>query len=218
MKKYFTIVTVTVMLIVSGACFAKGKDPDALLYTKGLELIHRMDLIAESKEYTNLFSNSIELKAIVEKIGKVDYSDPKAVYKVTIPKGVATSVFVRDDITKIPEELKVEIEKRLVATISPQINALRGSMVLAAASIVASSDGFIHKKLSDNTLYIYIYEGEYSAIVSFIPGNENIVWAHASFVINDSLNQVSSASQMSEWLKENVSLVDCEIEILNDIN
>ncbi len=69
MKKYFTIVTVTVMLIVSGACFAKGKDPDVLLYTKGLELIQRMDLIAESKEYTNLFSNSIELKAIVEKKG-----------------------------------------------------------------------------------------------------------------------------------------------------
>ena len=49
-------------------------------------------------------------------------------------------------------------------------------------------------------------------MVSFFPGDENIIGASACFVINDSLNQISSDSEMSEWLTKYVSLSDCEIE------
>lgn len=213
MKKYFTIVTVSVMLIVLlGGCSAKGQNTDTLLYTKGLKLVHRMDMMAENEEYIKLLSASTQLEEVIREIGEDNYSEPNAVYKITIPKGVAASVFVHDEITEIPEELKIEIEKRFIATISSRINALKGSLVLAASSVVTSSDSFIHEGLINNTLYIYLYEGKYSAMVSFFPGNENIVGASGGFVINDSLNQISSDSEMSEWLKENVSLVDCEIE------
>ncbi len=213
MKKYFTIVTVSVVLMVLlGGCSEKVENADALLFTKGLELVNRMDMMAENDEYINLISASTQLGDIVREIGEGNYSEPNAVYKITIPKGVAASVFVKDEITEMPEELKTEIEKRFITAISSQINALNGSSVLAASSFVTSSDSFIHEGLINNTLYIYLYEGEYSAIVSFFPRNENIVEAYAGFIKNDFLNQISSYSEMSEWLKEYVPFDDYEIE------
>lgn len=49
-------------------------------------------------------------------------------------------------------------------------------------------------------------------MVSFFPGDENIVSTFASFVINDSLNQIASDSEMSEWVSQYMNLMDCEIE------
>lgn len=213
MKKYFTIITLAVMMfILLCGCSAKGENTDDLLYKKGLELVHRMDMMAESEEYIKLVSASTELREIISGIGEDNYSQPNGVYKITIPKEVLESVFVGSEITEIPVELKTEIEKRFITAIPSRINALNGSMVLAATSIVTSGDSFINEELTNNTLYIYLFDGKYSAMVSFFPGNENIVGASACFVINDFLNQVSSDSEMSEWLTKYLSLADCEIE------
>lgn len=213
MKKYLTIIAISVMLLVLlCSCSVKSKNTDTFLYTRGIELIQRMDIMAESEEYINLVSASTELGETVNKIGEGNYSEPKAVYKVTIPKEAAASLYMGDKITKVPEELKKEIERRCIAAIPARINAFKGSKFVAATSIVTLGDSFINDDLKNNTLYIYLYEGEYSAMVSFFPGNENIVGASAGFVINDSFNQITSDSEMSEWIAEYVLLVDCEIE------
>ena len=213
MKKYFTIIAVSVMMLVLlCSCSVKSENTSTLLYIKGLELIQRMDIMAESEEYINLVSASMELGETVRKIGEGNYSEPKAVYKITIPKEAAASLYMGDKITEVPEELKREIERRFIVSIPTRINALNGSKFVAATSVVTLGDSFINDDLKNNTLYIYLYEGEYSAMVSFFPGNENIVGTSAGFVINDSLNQITSDSEMSEWIAEYASLVDCEIE------
>ncbi len=224
MKKYFTIIVVSVMLFIllcgcstksentDTVLSTKGENTDIVLYTKGLELIHRMDMMAENENYINLMSASAELKEIINGIGNNNYSEPNAVYKITLPEGATASVFEDGEITEMPEEIKTEIEKRLLTVIPSQVNALNGSTVLAATSIITFGDSFINEDLNNNTIYIYLYEGEYSAMVSFFPGNENIVGASAYFVINDSLNQISSDSEMSEWIKKCLPLTDYETE------
>ncbi|WP_202708895.1 hypothetical protein [Sporosalibacterium faouarense] len=211
MKKYFIIVTL-MLTVLLGGCTANNENVDALLYTKGLDLVHRMDIMAENDKYIDLMFALTQVGENIREIGKGNYSKPNEVYKITIPKGLEIYDFVGSDMTGIPEEIKTEVEKRFIATISSRVNALNGSLVLAASSAITSSDSFISEGLDNNTLYIYLYEGKYSAIVSFYPGNENIVGASANFVLSDSLNQVSSDSEMLEWLKKYASLVDCEVE------
>lgn len=213
MKKYFTIIAISVMLLILlCSCSVESENTGTLLYTKGLELIQRMDIMAESEEYINLVSASPELEETISRIGEGNYSEPKAVYKITIPKDAAASLYMGEKITNVPKELMKEIERRCIAAIPTKINALNGSKFVAATSVVTLGDSFIKDDLKNNTLYIYLYEGEYSAMVSFFPENENIVGASASFVINDFLNQITSDSEMYEWIAEYVSFVDCEIE------
>lgn len=212
MKKHLISVTIFVlMIVVLAGCSAKDGNVDALLYTKGHELVKRMDKMAENQDYIKLISSSMELEEIIREIGKKDYSQPRGVYKVIIPKGLGPN-FAYGDISGMPEDLQKEIEKRFVVTTPSRVNALKGATVLAASSVITSSDNFIQQGLTNNTLYIYLYEGEVSALVSFLPGSENIVGASASFVINDSLNKVSSDSEMSQWLKEHSYILDFEVE------
>ena len=171
-----------------------------------------MDIMAESEEYISLVSVSLELEEIIRIIGEGDYSTPKVVYKITIPKGAAAFLYMGDNITKVPELLKEEIERRNIAAIPTKINTFNGVQSVAATSLITLGDSFINGDLKNNTLYIYLYEGEYSVIVSYFPGSESIVNATAVFVINDTLKQISSDSEMSEWIAEHISLVDCEIE------
>lgn len=213
MKKYFAIITVPVMLLfLLSSCSVKSENIDALLYTKGLELIQRMDIMAESEEYINLMSASTELGEVISRIGEENYSEPKTVYKIIIPEEAVTSRSFEGEITGVPEELKKEIERRFISAVPVQANASKGSIFVAATSIITTGDSFINDGLKNNTLYIYLYEGEYSAMVSFFPGKENIVGASAGFVINDSLNQITSEAEMSEWIAEHVFLGDCEVE------
>lgn len=212
-KKYFAILAISLVLfILLCSCSAKSKNTDILLYSKGLELIQKMDIMAESKEYVTIMSASPELEETIKIIGEGNYSEPKAVYKITIPKGTEASLYMGDNVAKVPKVLEEEIERRSIASIPSRINAFSGVKSVAATSLVTLGDSFINDVLKDNVIYVYLYEGEYSAIVSFLPGSENIVNATAAFVINDTLKQITSDSEMFEWVAEYISIPDCEVE------
>ena len=87
---------------------------------------------------------------------------------------------------------KKELEKRSINSISTRINALQGSTSILATSFLVLEDSFNIDNLENNTLIVYLYEGKYLAMVTFVPGTENIVGASASFVISDSLSQINS--------------------------
>ncbi|WDV46278.1 hypothetical protein PV797_00955 [Clostridiaceae bacterium M8S5] len=105
----------------------------------------------------------------------------------------------------------------MLAAIPSNINASSGHLYFISSSMLNSFDGFIHEGLIDNTLYIYIYEGDYSVIVSFASGNENIVWSSANFIKTGSLNQISSDLEMLEWLKKYAFITDCKVEKIEQI-
>lgn len=202
---------ITIFIILLSGCSIKDKNTDALLYGKGLELVERMDKKAESEEYLNLMSVSPELVETIKRIGEDKYFDPKMVYKITISEKATEALYKGFKIAELPEELRKEVNKRLITGIPNQINGFKGTVVVASSSVTQTGDSFISDGLKNNTIYIYIYEGEYSAMVSFFPGDENIVSTFASFVINDSLNQIASDSEMSEWVSQYMNLIDCEI-------
>lgn len=211
-KSFIIIAMITMFIILLSGCSIKDENTDTLLYVKGLELVEKMDKMVKSEEYLNLMSVSPELVETIKRIGEDKYFEPKMVYKITISEKATEALYKGFKIAELPEELRKEVNRRLITGIPYQINAFKGSVFVAASSVAATGDSFISDGLKNNTIYIYIYEGEYSAMVSFFPGDENIVSTFASFVINDSLNQITSDSEMSEWVSQYMNLMDCEIE------
>ncbi|MEA4822852.1 MAG: hypothetical protein VB111_01895 [Clostridiaceae bacterium] len=112
---------------------------------------------------------------------------------------------------ELPEELRNEVEKRLISAFPTRINALNGATVLAATSMLNSSDVFIGKGLTHYTVYIYIFEAGTPISVTFIPGSDNVVSANSSFIINDILKEIESGTDLKEWLREYANLSDCDV-------
>ena len=169
-------------------------------------------MMAESDEYVSLVNPTMEISDIIKDIGDNNYSKPKSVYKVTVPKEAVSFIFMDEErFNKLPEEMKKELEKRSIKSIPTRINAQQGSTSFAATSLFTLEDSFIDD-IENNTLFVYLFEDEYLAMVTFIPGNENIVGASASFVISDSLSQINSDSELATWVAEKLYLKDCEVE------
>jgi len=181
-------------------------EPDMMLYRKGLELVQGLDTMAESKKYIEMFSTSDELVELIDKIGAQDYSVPRAVFKIT------DLSFASIDISEFEEPLKTKLDNRMLTAVPSQINALQGASFIAAASIVSDSYSFICRGVEKPCFYLYQYEGDYCAGVSFIPNDENIVSAAGSFIYNEDLASADSAEAVKEALLYNHNVGDCTVE------
>ncbi len=96
MKKYFTFIVVfMIVLILLCSCSPQTANTKALLYSKGLDLIQKVDMMAESDEYVSLVNPTTEASDIIKEIGDSNYSDPKSVYQVTLSKESVAFIFMR---------------------------------------------------------------------------------------------------------------------------
>ena len=218
MRKIFAYIMMLAMMLalLSGCTQAPAgsaaTDTDTTLYQKGLSLIAKMDMMAESEEYISMLSASAEMDAVVSEIGARDYSAPTAVYKLNISKTEMMTAFLNEAGAELPEELMPEVEKRFFASLPSQINGLAGASVLAAASIVTAGDCFDCADLADNTLLLYLFEDGGAAVVSFIPGSDNAVSATGTFIINDELSAGVDDEELNAWLQEALLYYTCQAE------
>lgn len=169
---------------------------------KGLELITQMDKAAESESYRQLMSGSDELNQIVEDIAGGDYSIPKAVYKTSVAEGEALKAFSGLAIDELPEEIRSSVDKKLMASIPSQINAAEGVNMIAATSVLTTSDVVLLDNIDGNQLYVFIYD-DITAMVSYIPYEDGIVYASANFV---KLDNIESSDDLTDWFKDNLGM------------
>ena len=185
-----------------------SESEDSVLYTKGLELISAIDEIAESEEYREVFSASNEVDTVSSKMGNGDYSAPKAVYKISeieLTQNIS-------DMSSLSENLQKNIQNKIYVALPTMLNASVGTNEIAASSIVTDSKYFICNKLSDSCLYLYVYDGDYSSMVSFIPHDENIVSAGGCFITNKALEDTSSAETIKDSLLKSGYIKSCKVE------
>ena len=214
MKKHLLkILLPCISLVLATGCTVNSVS-EGDYYQKGLNIVENMDEMAECDDFIALLSASPDMNSIIKEIGKNDYSNPKAVYKVTITPEEIDNIFlgaIGED-TNLSDEILSEARNRMVLSFPSRINAMEGSYVLASTSILTKSESFISNSTKEYSLYFYIYDGGYSACVIFVPGENNIVSSTGYFIVNDSLSNTSSLDEFSKWLFDITRIIDIEVE------
>lgn len=168
------------------------------LYDRGLTVIKKMDMMAESDSYMKMMGGSPEVLEAVSEMGGEDYSRPEKVWKVTMPEGAMDSLFDACGISmdSVPQELQPDLERRVVEAVPTVLSAQAGVSFLAAMSLVTVTDYFIDQDLGENTVYFYMFDGAYSAAVVFSAHEDGIVSAVGRFVSNDILGRNADGDKL----------------------
>lgn len=177
------------------------KDP---LAVKGLDIIAKMDKLAESKEYIESLSSQEEFSAILNEIAAGDYSTPTAVYKAVVPEGVIAES-LGASIDSFSDDIKSLVDDRLLASIPSQINAYEGVSALAALTLVSASTAAYVEGVEESQLYIFIYDNGYSAMVAFMPQEANVISISSGFVKSDELANITSADELNTLIADNTN-------------
>lgn len=211
MKKFIVSLGAIFTAFALCGCSVNAVNKNDSLYDRGMSIIEKMDSMAESQDYISLFTGEGTITDKIKSMGEGDYSAPKAVYKITITNAELDRYIQGDNDVELSEELQEEVRKKVVASIPTYINAMNGAETLAASSIITTGDSFLSDE-STYQIYFYLYDGEYSAAVSFVPNDEGIVNATGVFITNEALNEVKSPENMAQWLMDYANIIDCEIE------
>lgn len=188
---------------ISSMQTAKGQTS---LKEHGIKLTLQMSQLANNQEYLNLCSNSKDVNKIVADISRCKYNTPEKVFCVS---HLQSSL-------KISANSNPEIFERLIRTIPSQLNALSGSTVLAATSLLVSEDAFFYEmSLKDPVIYLYHYKEGWQSMVIFRPIRDGIVQANSCFVHHSALNDIKNSSDVklffSKMLKmDKVYVQECK--------
>jgi hypothetical protein len=213
MKKIILMVLAILSFALIGACQGGRSEAevDTKLYDKGLELVQKMDEMAESEAYVSSMSGAAELREITESFGSGDYREPEAAYKIVIPSSAVKTALTLYSELQLPNSLMPEMEKKFIAGIPGRINALQGASTIAAMSVLTAGDSFVCKELKDKLLLLYLFEDGSAAAVTFMPGSGGAVGASCAFLVSEALHIGISEEELGTWLEEAVQLVGCPI-------
>jgi len=174
--------------------------------TNCIALVEKMDTLAESKEYVKAISESDVFNDIISTIGDSAYTTPKAIYKSIIPKDTISNYLSNLEISNASEDIESILGNKLIASIPNQINAVNGASELAATSILSLNESYFAKEINEPTIYILLYDNDYSAIVTLIPGSGGSVFENASFVKTENFKEINKASDLNNYFKTNLLL------------
>ncbi|MEA4972870.1 MAG: hypothetical protein VB119_06765 [Candidatus Metalachnospira sp.] len=172
----------------------------------GLDLIKKMDTLAESKNYVSIMSSSDNLNVIISAIGKASYDTPKAIYKSVIPKGSVSKAFSKPSAADLSSDITNIVENKFIISIPNQINAENGTSELAAAALLSLDESFSAEDITEPEIYVYLYDNDYSAIVTLIPGMDGAVSATSRFVKTKQFENISSADDLSSLFDGSLSI------------
>ena len=220
MKKLGVMLLAVIILVSTTSCSndkTLNQSNSITLYKKGLEMTMQMDLLAENKDFTNLFvvSDRISKKAI--DIGKHDYSKPKAVYEIVGLDDSALQSLLDEGGIKLDSKIQDIIKGRFGLAVASQINALNGTDFLATTSILTVGDSFLYKGLDEQKIYLYLYDGKYNSLVTFIPLEDNIVVTSANFVMHESFSGFSTAEDVTSFFAEGMGFKGITVSPVNEI-
>ena len=186
------------------------------LYDRGLKLMAKMDLMAESDVYTEMMISSPEVTNILEEIGEQDYHEPKVVYEVKLSGDILKNLQnmyggEMDSMLDLPEELQEDLKHRIIESVPSMLSAMEGSNALAAMSLITADDYFIDETVTEDTIYLYLYDGRYCGAVVYSPHDEGIVSASGRMIVSEMLGQAADKEEIKNWIVQNAGLLGAEI-------
>lgn len=187
MKRIFLLLFVFVLCIVSVGC---SKDEKTFsLYERGNELINTVILKAESDEWSEIMSDSDEIRKIGEEIADGDYDEAQSVYEIKIDAEKSNSFGNNYRYRKLSDELKEEMNAKMISSFATVFNGKYGSNVLAASSVYNASKIFVDKSVKENVMYLYLYEDGYPFVVTFWKCDDGAVSSTCTFLYDKSIDE-----------------------------
>ena len=183
MKRVICALLAVLMLASFAGCgkAENSKSPCA----QGIEVITMMTEMSENEQYLDALSGSQELKNQVLHIGTKTPEAPEIVYEVKVDEDAVLQMLNLSDLEGFSEDLQNNLRSRIYSMIASQINATEGVTALAASSACTASKAFLNDQMSDNTLFLYLYEDGAPVLVSFTTNGDGIVSVTGSFLFKD---------------------------------
>ena len=174
----------------SNGASSVASSSDSVPASSGKSLVeHGMDLIALIQDmvsdnvYATIYMGSSQaVTDEIAKLGEGDYSAPQAVYKVTVPNLAAfldATITANGGANTLSEPLKEYMRSRMILTVASMVNNMYGSAAIAAATICTAAGTFVSDELTENMLYVYVFENAHPILITFFQGEDSTVSATA---------------------------------------
>jgi hypothetical protein len=190
---------------------SNSKTETKSLYTQGLEVIQMMSEMTRTEEYVDILIGDSNIKTVIQDISTGDYSDPKAVYAITVSDENLATMAELDNFGNVSKELKNLMKKRIFSALISQINGRSGQVKLAAASVCAAGKTFVNENATDNVIYLYTYENANPVAVTFTVGEDGAVSANGVFVLYDAFT-CDSADEIKAFFNDIAEVTEVQPE------
>ena len=194
------IVVAFIMIFNLSACGKKNDTETKSLYAQGLEIVQLMSEMTQIEEYVELYSGSNEIKTIIQNIGIGDFSSPKAVYAISIAEDDLAAM-VGSNPDNVSEELKNYIMQKSLASLMMQINGMSSVENLAASSVCTVGKTFVNENVTEDVIYLYVYENAIPVAVTFTIGENQAVSASGIFIMYDGFT-CGSADEIKSFFND----------------
>ena len=210
MKKCLSVVLTLIMLVSMSACGNGSKGSGKSLYEQGLDVASLMVEATRTEQYVEIYSSSSELGKMIKEIGEGDYETLEAVYAITIDDEKFREIPELDNYDEISERLQAALRNRMFGSLITQINGMGGTEKLAVSGICTHGKTFVDDSITDNTIYLYVYEDALPIAVTFTVGEDGAVSAAGAFVMYDgfSCGSVEEVEESFRAFDAEVSEVD----------
>ena len=193
------------MLSACGVTEGTTEKSNSSAYQKGLEVVALLNEMVQNETYVQLYTASAEIQEIVETVATGDYTEPSAVYQISLPgeslSALAEAMGGNASMDGMSPELTRAVEQKLIGAVISQINAMGGATNLAAMSVCTAGKTFVNEEISEDLIYLYVYEDAAPAAVTFVRGDEGTVSVTGTFLLSEDLN-TESEQTVSEFFSE----------------
>ena len=170
-KKLGVVLSVVLALNLC-ACSAEETESKSL-YRHGLDVISLMSEMTESEKYVELYTGDSDIKAVIEEIGSMDYSQAEKVYEITISDEILSAMAQTQSLENTSDELQKVLKTRVLASFMTQMNGMAGVEKLAASSVCTMGKTFVTDEKSETAvIYIYTFSDAYPVSVTFVSGED----------------------------------------------
>ena len=190
---------------------SNSKTETKSLYAQGLEVIQMMSEMTRTEEYVDILIGDSNIKTVIQDISTGDYSDPKAVYAITVSDENLATMAELDNFGNVSKELKNLMKKSIFSSLISQINSSSGSEKLAAAGVCTAGKTFVNENATDNVIYLYTYENATPVAVTFTVGEDGAVSAYGVFVLYDEFT-CDSADEIKAFFNDIAEVTEVQPE------
>ncbi|MDL2318584.1 hypothetical protein LJC74_05865 [Eubacteriales bacterium OttesenSCG-928-A19] len=212
------IIALALCLALSGCtmtAFAqRDATQDAFLIEKSLSVITQMHSLANDAQAMLLYTSSSDIQEVTAQMGHFDTANPSRVLIYTMePEQLMKLMLSMDegedtlDIDALQTDTRTRFLRQMVSSIPSMLTGRVGANVLAAASILSTSEAFHAPEDSvyDQLLFFCYDNAEYACAVSFAQAGEGIVSANAMFIpafeslpLDEIFTVLGTSSEMTE--------------------
>lgn len=196
MKKVIGCLLCVIMLAMGIVCLAETQS----LYAHGMDVVHLMAEMVGAEDYVNLFTANTEIREIVDQLAEGDYTEPEAVYVLTVPEESLTYMAELSTLENTSDALKQYLKQRMTASLVSQINGRSGAVKLAAASVCTAGKTFVHDQAQD-AIYLYVFANTAPVAVTFTAGEDQTVSVSGMFVVYEDF-PCGSVEEIEDFFEE----------------